>query len=75
MRRNVYGLTLCALLYALCLPAQAQQQGKIPRIGILISTSPSMAAPRIQALQKGLRELGYIEGKNIILNIDTRKES
>jgi putative ABC transport system substrate-binding protein len=67
MRRNVYGLTLCALFYALCLPAQAQPQGKIPRIGILISTSPSMAAPRIQALQQGLHELGYIEGKNIII--------
>jgi putative ABC transport system substrate-binding protein len=45
--------------------AHAQQPGKIPRIGILISASPSAAARRVEAFRHGLRELGYIEGKTI----------
>jgi putative ABC transport system substrate-binding protein len=44
---------------------RAQQSAKIPRIGVLISATPSAAARRIQAIQQGLRELGYVEGKNI----------
>ncbi len=67
MRRNVYGLTLCALPYALCLPAQAQQPGNIHRVGVLMSGSPSNATRRIQAFRQGLRELGYVEGRNIII--------
>jgi putative tryptophan/tyrosine transport system substrate-binding protein len=57
----------CALLFALCCPASAQQTGKIPRVGVLISASPSIASPRIQAFQQGLRELNYVEGKNLII--------
>jgi putative ABC transport system substrate-binding protein len=47
--------------------AQAQQPGKIPRIGWL--TGPSLAAnsARIEAFRQGLRELGYVEGKNIVI--------
>jgi putative ABC transport system substrate-binding protein len=50
-----------------CVPALAQQSGKIPRIGVLISTASSAATRRVQAFQQGLRELGYVEGKNIIM--------
>ena len=60
-------ILLGALLLALCVPAEAEQSGKVPRIGILISASPSIASRRIQAFQQGLRELGYVEGKNIII--------
>jgi putative tryptophan/tyrosine transport system substrate-binding protein len=56
-----------AWLFALCLPAQAQQAKKIPRVGLLISASPSATAPFIEAFQQGLRELGYVEGKNITI--------
>jgi len=45
--------------------AEAQQPKKIPVIGILISASPSAAASRVKAFQLGLRELGYVEAKNI----------
>ncbi len=47
--------------------ADAQQAGKIPRIGWL--TGPSLAAnsARIEAFRQGLRELGYVEGKNIVI--------
>ena len=54
-----------SLIYAVL--AEAQQAGKVPRIGILISASPSIAASRVAAFQQGLRELGYVEGKNIII--------
>jgi putative ABC transport system substrate-binding protein len=48
------------------LPAEAQQPGKVPRIGILELASPSASAAGHKALQQGLRELGYREGHNII---------
>ncbi len=47
--------------------AEAQQTGKIPRIGVLVSLSRSTAAQRVETLKNGLRELGYVEGKNLII--------
>jgi putative ABC transport system substrate-binding protein len=47
--------------------AQAQQAGKIPRLGYLSATSPSTVSARIEAFRQGLRELGYVEGKNIVI--------
>ena len=67
MRRNVIRLALCAMLFALCSFAQAQQPTKVPRIGYLSATSPSVNPTRIEAFRQGLRELGYVEGKNIII--------
>jgi putative ABC transport system substrate-binding protein len=53
------------LLLALCLPVDAQEPIKIPRIGFL---SPTPATPaRIAAFRQGLRDLGHIEGKNIAI--------
>src|SRR5262245_25610471 len=67
MKEKIIGLTLSALLFVLCFSAEAQQPGKIPRIGILISASASNATRRVQALQQGLHQLGYVEGQNIII--------
>jgi putative tryptophan/tyrosine transport system substrate-binding protein len=47
--------------------ASAQQPGRVPRIGFLITSSPSAIATRMAAFQQGLRELGYVEGKNIVI--------
>ena len=47
--------------------AQVQQPGKIPRVGFLSATSPSAIAARVEAFRRGLRELGYVEGKNIVI--------
>jgi putative ABC transport system substrate-binding protein len=47
--------------------AEAQQPKKISRIGILELASPSASADGHKAFQQGLRELGYVEGKNMIL--------
>jgi len=57
--------TAGGLLFAAPLVAEAQPAGKVYRIGYLsIGSGPS---PRTEALRQGLRELGYIEGKNITI--------
>ena len=58
---------LCALLLALYLPAQAQQPKKVSRIGYLTGVSPSTNSTRHEAFRQGLRGLGYVEGKNIVI--------
>jgi putative ABC transport system substrate-binding protein len=63
--RRVYRLTLCTLLFALCTSAEAQQPKKIPRIGYLSGNSPDSETRRTEAFRQGLRDLGYIESKNI----------
>jgi putative ABC transport system substrate-binding protein len=47
--------------------AEAQQPTKVSRIGYLIAASLSAASARIEAFRQGLRELGYVEGKNIVI--------
>jgi putative ABC transport system substrate-binding protein len=81
MRKRFLGLTLsplplalglaAALLFALCCSASAQQQvGKVPRIGFLTNSSASdlAAGLRLDAFRQGLSDLGYIEGKTIIID-------
>jgi len=60
-------MALCTVLFALCVSAHAQQPTKIPRIGLLFTATPSAAAARIEAFRQGFRELGYVEGKNILI--------
>jgi putative ABC transport system substrate-binding protein len=67
MKKNIAVVTLCVMLFAVCLPAQAQQPTKIPHIGFQLDAPASSATARIEAFRQGLRELGYIEGKNIII--------
>jgi len=57
----VVALTVCGAR------AEAQQPKKVPRIGYLDAVSLSASAGRIEAFRQGLRELGYIEGKNIVI--------
>ena len=66
MKKTFFGLALAAMLLALCMSVQAQQPAKIPRIGFLNANSPSTIAARLEAFRHGLRELGYVEGKNIV---------
>src|SRR5262245_62091708 len=62
-----FWLALSAVLFALCFPVQAQQLTKIPRIGYLGASSPSLNPSFLEAFHQGLRDLGYSEGKNILI--------
>jgi putative tryptophan/tyrosine transport system substrate-binding protein len=68
MKKTITILTLCAMLVALSDPSPAQQPTKIPRIGWLSSGFLSMMSRRQEAFRLGLRELGYVEGKNIVID-------
>src|SRR5437867_459179 len=62
------GLSVVAFLLAVSgAAAQAQQPAKVPRIGFLIATSQLVSSARVEAFRQGLRELGYLEGKNIVI--------
>jgi hypothetical protein len=67
MRKKIFGLALCAVLFALSVPTEAQQPTKTPRLGFLSASSLSAVSARIEAFRQGLRELGYEEGKNIVI--------
>lgn len=71
MSRKMFWASLCALLLSAA-GAEAQSK-KIPRVGYLAAVSASADAPRLEAFRQELRELGYIEGQNIL--IDYRHES
>jgi putative tryptophan/tyrosine transport system substrate-binding protein len=60
-------VALCSLLLAPCSAAQAQQQAIIPRIGFLAGVSRTAISARMEAFRQGLRELGYVEGKNVVI--------
>jgi putative ABC transport system substrate-binding protein len=59
-------LVLAVILLPLSVRAEAQQPKKVPRIGYLSSLSPSSESTRSEAIRLTLRELGYIEGQNIV---------
>ena len=65
-RRIVIRLLLTVLLFAIS-PASAQQPTKVPRVGYLVAASPSAITARTESFRQGLRELGYVEGKNIVI--------
>lgn len=67
MKKKVPVLALCAMLFTLCASAAAQQPGKVSRIGYLAGGSLSSNAARRGAFRQGLRELSYVEGKNIVI--------
>jgi len=54
------------MLSALCLPAEAQQPKKVPRIGYLTSSERARDSARSEAIRLALRNLGHVEGQNII---------
>ena len=69
MNGKMFIWILSTVLLATFFSAEAQQQSKkIPRIGYLGAASASADAPRAEAFRQGLRDLGYIEGRNIIID-------
>ena len=67
MGKRTFPFALSAMLFALCSSAEAQQPKKVARIGYLAANSLSAFSGRIEAFRQGLRELGYVEGKTIVI--------
>ena len=67
MRKAVIRLTLGTLLLTLSFRVEAQQAEKVFRIGVLVAPSASYISYRLEAFRQRLRELGYVEGKNIVI--------
>src|SRR6266550_2605607 len=66
MNKRIIRLALGTLLFVVCFSVQAQQPGKIPRIGLLGNSAFTNPA-RNEAFRQGLRDLGYVEGKTIVI--------
>jgi ABC-type uncharacterized transport system substrate-binding protein len=58
---------LCSMLLAPCFQASAQQSTKVPRLGFLVASTADAQLNRTDSFHRGLRELGYVEGQNILI--------
>jgi ABC-type uncharacterized transport system substrate-binding protein len=65
MTRKVFWFATSAMLFSLCLPAAAQQPGKVVRIGYLDPSTRAASAGRLDAFRQEMSKLGWIEGKNL----------
>ena len=66
MKFALRAITILGLaLHTGSLAAEAQQPGKVPRIGLLAQAPPTR--PPVEAFRQGLRDLGYVEGKNVLI--------
>ena len=68
MKKKIAVLTLSVMLFALCSSAEAQQPKSLPRIGYLSVLSPSSDSARFEAFVQGLRALGYVDGRSMIID-------
>ena len=66
MSKKIFGFALCAMLFALCASVPAQQTKKVPRIGYLPSALDRFN-PNRDAFRQGLRDLGWVESQNILI--------
>jgi len=69
MRIRFMNLALAAVLCALISPVNAQQTKKYPRLGFIGASSSTTAGPYLEAFRQGLRDLHYVEGENIALEV------
>jgi putative tryptophan/tyrosine transport system substrate-binding protein len=69
MKARILVYALPALILTTIHLAEGQQAKKIPRVGYLTAVSLSANAARIETFRQGLRELGYVEGKNIVIEL------
>ena len=65
--KRAFCARLCVMLFALSVSVEAQQPAKVPHVGYLAAAPLSSIRHRADAFRQGLRELGYIEGKTIII--------
>jgi putative ABC transport system substrate-binding protein len=65
MNKKLFQFAITAVMLASVHLTDAQQPKKVPLLGFLASTDPATQSARAEAIQLALRELGYIEGRNI----------
>jgi putative tryptophan/tyrosine transport system substrate-binding protein len=70
MNKSVVGVALCAMLFALCFSAEAQQ-AKVYRVGVLVVGGADI--PQIKGLRDAMKDYGYIEGKNLDLEVSAKE--
>ena len=75
MSKKIFAFALGAIFLTLSFPSEAQQPTKVPRVGFLTVESLSAFSTRAEAFRQGLRELGYVEGKNIIIEYRSAEEN
>ena len=68
-------LGLCSLLHGFFSRTRSQWQRQVPRIGYLTGATPEGQSARIESFREGLRELGYVEGKNIVIEYRCAEEN
>ena len=68
-RAAVPSILVAVVLLAVAVIAEAQQPKKIAKIGYLLPSTPAAAAHLLEAFRQGLRELGYVEGKTIVMEL------
>src|SRR5438552_3450984 len=66
-KAGVLSILVVVATIAAGVTAEAQQPKKVAHIGVISPGSPASAAPVMQALREGLHDLGYVEGKNIVI--------
>ena len=64
---GIFDFALCVVLVGLCGSAQAQQPAKVPQVGYLVAGFRSDIVDRTEAFRQGLRDLGYVEKKNLLV--------
>ena len=69
-KAKVFGFALCVMLFGLCVPAKAQQTKKVYRVGFL---SPLESPQYFEAFRQGMRELGYTERQNLMIDYRSAK--
>jgi putative ABC transport system substrate-binding protein len=68
VRKKAIRLALSAMVLTVSFRAEAQQSTKVPRVGFLNPSYASAMSARVEAFRQGLHELGYVEGKTIIID-------
>src|SRR5437016_14578863 len=69
MNKKIIVSMRAALIPASVQLVEAQQPKKIAKIGYLLASTPAAAAHNIEAFRQGMRELGYVEGKTLVLEV------
>src|SRR5215468_997376 len=67
MTKKIILFALCFMLLAPCSAVEAQQPTKVPHIGFYLDGSAATVAARIEGFRQGLRDLGYVERKTIVI--------